>query len=137
MSDDAAAAIQKRGEELALSFDDPAALAKKLAEWIAATYPERVAMAYWVSVDGEATTDKGLQVEVLALPWSWAARVKDSLGLLIGAGTMGANVSALLWQSADRRWSALAGAGAVSSYADLKAGGKWVPVVTFALRGRF
>lgn len=137
MSDEAAAAIQARGEALALSFDDPAALAQKLAEWVAEHYPDRVTPAWWVTVDGTNATDKGFQIEVAALPWTWAQRVKASLGMLVGAGTIGAGVSAMVWQSADRKWSALAGVGAVSAYGELRNGGKWVPVVTFATRIRF
>jgi len=137
MSDPTEAAIKAQGEALSNAFDDASVIAQKLAEWVAKNYPDKVATAYWVTVEKVPEHDKGFQINVMALPWTWAQKFKASVGLLIGAGTVGANLNALLWQDESKKWSALAGIGAVSAYSELKNGGKWVPVVSFAVRASF
>lgn len=126
------AEIAKRAEQLALALEHPETIARKLAEWVTKNYPERVAQAYWISAKRDR--DKGLQVEIVKLPWTWADRLKLSLNGLIGQKTVGANLSSMVWQDLSGRWSVLVGVGAVSRYSDLVDGGKWQPVATIAVR---
>lgn len=129
------AEIAKRAEQLALALENPETIIRKLAEWIKTNYPERVAQAYWISAKRER--DKGLQVEIVKLPWTWADRLKLSLNGLIGSKTVGASLSSTLWQDLSGRWSVMVGMGAVTRYLDLVDGGKWQPVATIAIRVKF
>jgi len=128
------AEIAKQAQALALAFDDPAALARRLGEWLRENYPERVAQAYWITASGGR--DKGLQVEIVKLPLKFAQRLKLNLSALIGGKTAGAAITSEVWQDLSGRWSVLVGLGAVSRYADILDGGKWEPVATIAVKVR-
>lgn len=133
MADDKTeAAITKQAEALALAFDNPEALARRLAEWIKENYPEKVAQAYWITAERER--DKGIQVEIVRLPWTWAQKLRLGVNGLIGGKTIGANLSSVVWQDLAGRWSVFVGLGAVTRYAELLGGGKWKPVATVAVR---
>lgn len=73
--------IQRRADELALSFADPEALLKRLAEIIADRYPARLGKAFWVDLEGH--TDKGISLKVYE-------RKANSLDLLVGRKSIGA-----------------------------------------------
>ena len=128
-------AIAAQAKALAQVLDDPKALARNLADWIKKNYPERVAQAYWISAAG--AKDKGLEVSVYKLPWTWAKKLKLGLSGLIGEKTAGANINTTVWQSATGTWEAMVGVGAVAAYTDLQAGKfVWSPVASVSFRVR-
>lgn len=118
-----------QAEALALSFDDPAALARNLATWIREHFPERVAQAYWVSAKKD--TDKGIDVRIFEkqLPRLWNLRVR--VGALLGAQTGGVSVTVPLVTSTGGISIGI-GVGAVSDWSDFR---EFTPV--FVLRASF
>lgn len=119
-------AIEQRAAELTRAFDDPATIARKLAEWAQANLPERVSTALWITAQQEQ--DKG--VEILLHELTLGQRIKVRLGALVGAWSAGVNASLPLGRIADRATVSV-GVGAVVRYADLD---KIEPVATFTFR---
>jgi hypothetical protein len=119
-------ALGRRGQELALAFDDPAAIAVRLAEWAKANLPERVSSALWITAQQER--DKG--VEILLHELTLGQRIKVRLGALVGAWSAGVNASVPLGRIAGRATVSV-GLGAVVRYADLD---RIEPVATFTFR---
>lgn len=129
------AAATEVGTSLAAAFDNPETIIRKLAEWARTNYPERVAQAYWFSLDGDR--DKGFQIEVMRLPWTFRDRIRISLGALVGAKTVGGNIFANVWQSRDSKWVLSVGVGAVTDYGSLMSHPQWELVGTVALKVKF
>lgn len=81
--DPVATAVALKTAQLAMSFDNPKAIAEHLADWMKETLPSDVYTAYWVTITKEKERDKGIALEVLKLPYNLRIR------LLLGARTGG------------------------------------------------
>jgi hypothetical protein len=103
--------------DLALSFDDPAAIARNVAEWMKDNFPERVAEAYWISA--EMDRDKGLEIRLYERPLPRWKNLTLRLGALVGVETAGVNVSVPIRTA--RGITIGIGVGAVARYENLKA----------------
>ena len=86
-------------------------------------------------MDGDR--DKGFQIEVMRLPWTFRDRIRISLGALVGAKTVGGNIFANVWQSRDSKWVLSVGVGAVTDYGSLMSRPQWELVGTVALKVKF
>lgn len=80
-----------QAKSLALSIDDPAAIARNLAAWVKEHFPERIATAYWIKVNGDR--DKGIEVRLYEKPLSMLGGLKLRFGALLGRETGGASVT--------------------------------------------
>lgn len=85
------AETMQQADALARSFDDPKAIIRNLAEYVRQHFPERVASAYWLKVDG--SVDKGFNVRLYEKPLSMLGGLKLRLGALLGKDTAGASVT--------------------------------------------
>lgn len=121
-----ARAIQSQADFLALSFNDPEALAKALAAWIKANFPNRVSAALWITAKKEQ--DKGISVFLHELKLS--DRIKVRVSGLIGEWSAGVSGSADLWK-AESGVTISVGLGAVVRYADTQ---EVSPVATISVR---
>ncbi|HAM56175.1 MAG TPA: hypothetical protein DCQ64_12535 [Candidatus Rokubacteria bacterium] len=110
------------------SLDDPAAIARKLADWASEYLPERMASAVWIDLKGNR--DKGMEVRLIEKPMSWLQGRALRLGALLGAWSCGLNVSTDVYRTAGGATLAV-GLGAVVPYQNLR---DVRPVASFTLR---
>lgn len=107
-------AIAQRATELGRAFDDPAAIAKRLAEWAKANLGERVSSALWITAKRER--DEGIFIEVREL--TLAKRLKVRLGGLLGEWSAGIGATTDL-ATLDNGVTVAVGAGAIVRFNNL------------------
>lgn len=109
---------------LALAIDNPRTLAENTLDWVKDNFPERVYTAYWITVDGTNRRDKGIAVQIAALPWHLRMRA------LIGGWSAGFGVYSPDFHLYGSMKASI-GVGAVVAYDKLN---KLIPVASFAIR---
>lgn len=122
-------ATADQASAMALSFEDPAALARNLAAWIRQNFPERVAEAYWITA--EKQTDKGIEVKIFEKPLSLLGGMSLRFGALLGMRSGGVSVTVPLVTSSGGIQIGV-GIGAVADWNDFS---KFQPVLV--LRASF
>lgn len=115
-------------ESLALSINDPEALARALGHWLRQKVPERLLEAMWVDLEGNR--DRGISVRIYEKPLPRWPAFKARLGGLLGLKSYGLDVSMEVYKTASGAHVSL-GIGAVATYQDYT---KFKPVASIAVR---
>lgn len=107
---------------------DPEALARAFGSWLRTRFPDRLAEAMWVTLEGDH--DKGFEVRIYERKLARWPSLKARLNAMLGIKTAGFDVSVDVAKMANGATVAI-GAGVVAPYSNLK---ELAPVAVLSVR---